>query len=247
MLATKKLLINSTLPFGGTTTVFDFQHSQVAADQIEDLEPSVSRNGTLSENLGIDAFVIAKRVFDIVISFTLLPVLALAWVILLLLNPFMNKGKLLFIQVRMGKDCKAFAAIKFRSMVKTDRITRGADDPLETHRITRLGSIMRKSRIDELPQLINVLKGEMSLIGPRPDYYHHARHYVQSIPGYRHRHAVLPGISGLAQTEVGYVQGIEATKAKVRADIYYINNAGFALDSWVFWRTLVTVFGHKGS
>ncbi|MBL4769005.1 MAG: sugar transferase [Rhodobacteraceae bacterium] len=192
------------------------------------------------------AFIFAKRAFDIVFSLVLLPVLLACAVVLLILNPLMNKGSLLFMQIRMGKGCRAFTAIKFRSMAEADKITRGADDPLETHRINWFGHVLRRSRMDELPQLINVLKGEMSLIGPRPDFFHHARRYVQTVPGYRDRHTVRPGISGLGQTEVGYVEGFEATRAKVKADIYYINNACFRLDSWIFFRTLVTVFCCKG-
>jgi len=126
-------------------------------------------------------------------------------------------------------------------------LSRGADDPLESSRISRFGNLIRRSRVDELPQLINVLKGDMSLIGPRPDFFHHARKYVRQVPGYRNRHLVRPGISGLAQTEIGYVEGAEATAAKVRADIYYINNACLKLDAWIFYRTVQTVFLRKGA
>ena len=106
---------------------------------------------------------------------------------------------------------------------------------------------MRKSRLDEIPQIINVLRGEMSLIGPRPDCYEHAETYIESIPGYRERHAALPGISGLAQTEVGYVQGIDATRLKVAADLDYINRQSFRLDTCILWRTLKIVAGRGGA
>lgn len=138
-------------------------------------------------------------------------------------------------------------AIKFRSMTCVAEVTRGADDPLEVNRITPLGGFLRKSRLDEIPQIINVLRGEMSLIGPRPDCYEHAETYIESIPGYRERHAALPGISGLAQTEVGYVQGIDATRLKVAADLDYINRQSFRLDTWILWRTLKIVAGRGGA
>lgn len=188
-----------------------------------------------------------KRAFDIVFSLCLLPILCCTAVCLLVLNPFLNRGPLLYVQPRMGRDCRAFPAMKFRSMLPAQSIARRADDPLEVDRITALGRFLRKSRLDELPQLINVLRGDMSLIGPRPDYFHHARHYLRVIPGYRARHTVRPGISGLAQTQLGYAAGIEATTAKVRADLYYIQNAGFRLEAWIFWRTLVTVLGRHGA
>lgn len=189
----------------------------------------------------------AKRIFDILVSLALMPILAGCALFLLLLNPFYNQGSLFFVQRRMGRYCEPFAALKFRSMRTVAEITRNAEDPLEADRITTLGHVIRKSRIDELPQIINVLKGDMSLIGPRPDYYDHACVYLDTIPGYRDRHIVKPGISGLAQTEVGYVAGTRATRHKVNADLIYISRASLRLDLWIFWRTLVTVFSRAGT
>ncbi len=188
----------------------------------------------------------AKRVFDVGFSLILLLPLAICALALLVLNPFWNRGPLFFRQTRMGKDCSAFKAVKFRSM-RCERITRGADDPIESERITKLGTFLRRTRMDELPQVMNVLKGDMSLIGPRPDYFTHAKAYVRQVPGYRDRHSIRPGISGLAQVDVGYVQGIDGTAAKVRADLIYIQQAGFALDVQIFWKTLKTVVGRKGT
>jgi lipopolysaccharide/colanic/teichoic acid biosynthesis glycosyltransferase len=135
---------------------------------------------------------------------------------------------------------------KFRSMLPADTILRGANDPLEHDRITWLGAFCRKLRLDEIPQIINVLKGEMSLIGPRPDYYPHAQEYLLHIPRYRLRHTVRPGISGFAQTEVGYVSNIAGTKKKVAADLLYIKHAGFCLDTYLLWRTFQTVLTRQG-
>lgn len=164
-------------------------------------------------------FAVTKRSFDIIMSLALLPFLAILAVALLILNPFYNKGSLFFVQRRMGRNCEPFQAIKFRSMTDVPQVSRSADCPLEVDRITPLGGFLRKSRIDELPQILNVLRGDMSLIGPRPDYYDHAVHYLEQVRGYRQRHAVRPGISGLAQTELGYIEGVEATKRKVSADL----------------------------
>ncbi|WGW04491.1 sugar transferase [Tropicibacter oceani] len=193
------------------------------------------------------AFRIFKRAFDILGGLLLLPIFLISCLVILALNPFYNKGSLFFVQPRMGKDCKSFNAIKFRSMTAAAQIKRAADEPLETDRITRLGKFMRKSRVDELPQVINVLRGEMSLIGPRPDYYEHAIEYLRMVPGYRERHCVRPGISGLAQTELGYIEGIDATKRKVAADLYYIKNMSVALELWIFWRTIRIVAVRGGS
>ena len=192
-------------------------------------------------------FLMAKRVFDIVVSVALLPVVAGVAILLIMLNPFRNAGPLFFVQERMGRDCKPFRAIKFRTMKPADAIARTANCPVEMDRITPLGQFLRRTRVDELPQVLNVLMGHMSLIGPRPDYYDHACHFLQEVPGYKERHVVRPGISGLAQTEVGYAQGIEATQRKVHADLHYITHSGFRLEAWIIWRTLAVIFQRKGA
>jgi lipopolysaccharide/colanic/teichoic acid biosynthesis glycosyltransferase len=192
-------------------------------------------------------FFVVKRGFDILVSLLLLPLVLLCGIGLLLLNPFYNQGPLLFVQTRMGRNCKPFKAVKFRSMREVPNVSRGADCPLELDRITPLGRFIRKTRIDELPQVINVLRGDMSLIGPRPDYFSHAKRYMREIPGYRERHYVRPGISGLAQTELGYAEGVEATRRKVDADLYYIANTDLRLEAWIFWRTLSVVARRGGA
>jgi lipopolysaccharide/colanic/teichoic acid biosynthesis glycosyltransferase len=217
--------------------VYDFELPIEAAKDYADIEP---RRSALM-------FQSSKRVFDLITSILLLPVLVLAAVVLFIANPVFNKGPVFYVQARMGKNCRAFKLIKFRSMTDAPVQIRGANDPLEVDRITRLGRFIRKTRLDELPQIINVIAGQMSLIGPRPDAFHHARIYVRDIPGYRKRHDVLPGISGLAQTTLGYAEGSEATAAKTCADLFYIHQSGFRLETWIFWRTLVTVFGRHGS
>lgn len=188
-----------------------------------------------------------KRVFDCILAGILLLPLVLSAVVLAMLNPFMNPGPLVFRQQRMGHHCQPFTAFKFRSMLPATQTARGAFDALETDRITWLGHLIRRTRIDELPQVLNVLRGEMSLIGPRPDSYEHACVYLREIPGYAERHQVMPGISGFAQTEVGYVDGLDGVKRKVAADQYYIANATFRFDMWIVWRTLCVVLGRRGA
>ncbi len=219
--------------------MYDFSNQGVLSDSSRaQLRVPASLRWTL--------FGVAKRSFDILMSLFLLPVLIGLSVVLLILNPFFNKGGLFFVQPRMGRDCQSFRAFKFRTMTDGGA-SRGPNDPLERDRITRLGGFLRRSRLDEVPQILNVLLGDMSLIGPRPDYFDHAVTYLDEVQGYRERHLVRPGISGLAQTEVGYAEGIEATRRKVHADLYYITHTGFTLEAWIFWRTLLTVFGRAGA
>ena len=191
-------------------------------------------------------FWINKRIFDITLSLLLIPILFIIGIILFCLNQFFNPGKLFFIQDRMGKDCIVFSAIKFRTMLHVEEITRKYDDPIETKRITPLGGILRKMRIDELPQILNVLKGEMSLIGPRPDYYVHALEYLKNIDGYRERHIVLPGITGLSQVRLGYAENLEAISQKVKVDNFYINNIGYTIDLKILVSTIWIILGGLG-
>ena len=190
---------------------------------------------------GNKLFWINKRIFDISLSLLLLPLLFIIIIILPFINYFSNSGRLFFIQERMGKNCEVFHAIKFRTMVPIKEITRKYDDPIETNRITFFGKFLRKSRIDELPQILNVLKGDMSLIGPRPDYYIHALEYLKSVKGYRDRHDIRPGITGLSQIRLGYAEGLEATAKKVSIDNYYIQNVGYIIELKIIVNTIITI------
>jgi len=193
-------------------------------------------------------FGLAKRVFDLGFSaLVLVPPLLLVGACLLVLNPVLNPGPLLYRPRRMGRGCTPFRIYKFRTMAPAPPgAWRGPEDPVETERMTRLGACLRRARFDELPQIINVFRGEMSLIGPRPDDLPHARCFLLDIPGYRLRHAVRPGISGLAQVELGYVQGRDGTCRKTELDLEYIRRAGPGLDALIFWRTLRIIVDLKG-
>ena len=195
---------------------------------------------------GNKLFWINKRIFDIFLCVLLLPLLFTIGINLLVLNLFFNQGRLFFIQKRMGKNCEYFFAIKFRTMTNVKEITRKYDDPIETNRITPLGGILRKIRIDELPQILNVLKGEMSLIGPRPDYYIHALEYLNIIEGYRERHAIRPGITGLSQVRLGYAESLEATSKKTDIDNFYIKNIGYIIDIKIIFSTLLIITSGLG-
>lgn len=207
---------------------------------VNDDTHSVSRGGS-------SLFWGFKRVLDIVVSLLALPFVATVGLILAVLNSFMNKGPLFYRQKRMGKDMEPFIAVKFRSMRPAEQITRGADDPLELDRIPPLGHFLRRTRLDELPQFFNVLKGEMSLIGPRPDYIDHVEVYLAQIPEYRARHNVRPGITGLSQVTLGYIEGVEETRFKAQTDLVYIREANLWMDIKIIWLTIMLFvkFGGK--
>jgi len=180
-----------------------------------------------------------KRVMDIVISAILLLVLSPLMLALLILIPLTSKGSPIYLQVRIGKDGKPYTIYKFRTMVKdaeemTGPVLASEDDP----RITRLGRWLRPLRIDELPQLYNVLKGDMSLVGPRPERPHFMKRYKNEYPDYLYRVAVKPGITGLAQVKAKYSTTAEE---KLRYDLMYIRNYTLLLDVKLLFQTLIVV------
>ena len=218
-----------------------FDNGQVFAPH-QSAEVFAAESGTGSRRV----YFAWKRTFDVAGGLALLSLMIVAAGVLLLLNPFFNSGSLFYVQDRMGLGCRKFRALKFRTMLAEDAVERGAFDGLEHHRITALGRFLRRSRIDELPQAINVLVGDMSLIGPRPDFYPHAMVYLDGVPGYRDRHAMRPGISGFAQIKHGYIEGIEGVRRKVRADLQYAARASVAFDLWIAWQTVKVILGRKG-
>lgn len=221
--------------------MFDFN---LPSSEVQDLDAYAH---SVPSSPGV-LFSLTKRAFDLIVSaFVLLPLTVLCGAVLLVLNLFWNKGPLIFSQERMGQNCVPFTAYKFRTMRPAGTIERSADCPLEENRITPLGRFLRKSRIDELPQIVNVFKGEMSLVGPRPDYFAHAQKFLLDVPGYRARHNVRPGISGWAQVELGYIEGTSATRRKVQADLYYIANAGLAMEIRIVLRTLAVMLRRGGA
>ena len=195
---------------------------------------------------GNKMFWINKRLFDIFVCLLLIPLLFIFSIILLFLNYFFNPGSLFFIQDRMGKHCSIFTAIKFRTMIPVKEITRKYSDPIEIDRITPFGKILRQCHIDELPQILNVLKGEMSLIGPRPDSIPHALAFLKNVKGYRERHIIRPGITGLSQIRLGYTEGLEATKTKVSIDNHYIQNVGYIIELKIITNTILVIIRGLG-
>ncbi len=156
-----------------------------------------------------------------------------------------SPGPAIFRQLRVGMNEHTFMVYKFRSMCmgadKGDKYTRKGDA-----RVTRLGNILRKSRIDELPQLWNVFKGDMSLIGPRAEWVELVRDYEMKIPYYHFRHLVRPGITGWAQVNYPYGENLQDTIEKLKYDLYYVRHYSFTLDFTIVLKTIYTMLGGKG-
>ena len=187
-----------------------------------------------------------KRFFDIVLSTIGLVFLSPLFLITALLIKLDSKGSVIYKQARVGLFNKEFDVIKFRSMT-TDAEVDGAQWAVKNDvRVTRIGKFLRKTRIDELPQLVNVLRGDMSLIGPRPEREVFIQYLEKSIPYYRFRHAVKPGITGLAQVKYRYGASIEDAQWKHRYDLHYIKHQTVWMDFKIVVLTIYTVFFAKG-
>jgi len=159
-----------------------------------------------------------------------------------------SRGPVLFRQARVGRNGKVFTLYKFRSMwvdaeARTGAVWASKDDP----RVTPLGRWLRRLRIDELPQLWNVLRGEMSIVGPRPERPEFVRVLAEKIPYYRQRHCVKPGITGWAQINHKYGDSIEDTITKLEFDLYYIKNMSLSLDAYILFQTVKTMVVQRGA
>lgn len=192
-------------------------------------------------------YIIFKTIVDYTFAVLALPFIAVLTAVLFVVNPVLNPGPVFFKQGRMGMGGQRFTMWKFRTMLPSD-VQRSHDAPVEDDRITPLGRIMRKTRIDELPNFFNVLRGEMSLVGPRPDAWEHATKYMPLVPNYRERFRVRPGITGLAQVRTGYADTLEAVNLKAEMDKFYVHHSCGKLDVWILYRTFAVMasgFGAK--
>jgi exopolysaccharide biosynthesis polyprenyl glycosylphosphotransferase len=159
-----------------------------------------------------------------------------------------SPGPVFYVQERVGLRGRRFRLYKFRSMradaeQKTGAVWAAADDP----RITPVGRWLRRFRIDELPQLLNVLRGEMAIVGPRPERPEFVQVLSREIPFYGHRHAIPPGITGWAQISHGYGDSIQDAVTKLEFDLYYLKNLSLSLDTYIVFHTLKVMLLRRGA
>jgi exopolysaccharide biosynthesis polyprenyl glycosylphosphotransferase len=186
-----------------------------------------------------------KRVFDLVVAMALLVLTLPITAITALLIAIESGAPVIYRQDRIGHHGKTFTVLKFRSMRK-DAEKDGQPEWAQTDdaRVTALGRFLRHSRIDELPQLINVLKGDMSFVGPRPERPVFVKLLTEQIPFYAVRHSVKPGITGWAQVRYSYGATVEQSMRKLEYDLYYVKNHTIFLDLLILLETVrVVLFG----
>ena len=189
-----------------------------------------------------------KRVFDVVASTALLIVCAPVMALTALLIKLEDGGPVFYRQDRVGQGNRPFALLKFRSM-RVNAEPDGAPQwaAKNDERVTRLGGFLRKLRIDELPQALNVLRGDMSFVGPRPERPFFVCKLTESIPYYGYRHTIKPGITGWAQVRYPYGASVEDAVEKLKYDLYYVKNNSLFLDLIILFQTLQVVIFQDGA
>lgn len=193
------------------------------------------------------SYLSTKRVLDIVTIIAVLPFVSVLMVATAVAIKLESSGSVFFWQKRVGMNGKTFNMMKFRSMTSDSEQHGSQFAQSNDMRVTRVGKFIRKFRIDETPQLWNVIKGDMSIIGPRPEQESFVNEFNQTIPNYSLRHLVRPGITGLAQTEQGYVADADGTVTKLKYDLYYINNLSFMTDLQITLKTIYTILTGFGA
>ncbi len=188
-----------------------------------------------------------KSVLDFVIAILAIIITSPLMAIICLLIKSQGSGSVFFKQTRVGQNNQAFTLYKFRTMRTETRSDTAKFASEEPERISKLGRILRHSRLDELPQFWNVLKGDMSIIGPRPEQPIFAKQFAKEIPFYDYRHIVKPGITGWAQVTQGYTDNTESTKEKLAYDFYYLKYLSWQLDFEIYLKTLRVMWIGKGA
>jgi exopolysaccharide biosynthesis polyprenyl glycosylphosphotransferase len=189
--------------------------------------------------LGVRFFEIITSVIGLSISLILCPLLFIG-------NAIGNRGKLFYTQERVGKDGVVFEILKFRTMITNAESNGAVFATTQDSRITAFGKFLRKTRIDEFPQFINVLKGDMAVIGPRPERPFFVKEIAEIMPFYETRHIIKPGLTGWAQVNYSYGATIEDSLIKLQYDLYYIKHRSIFLDLNIAFKTITTVLFYRG-
>ena len=186
------------------------------------------------------------RIIEIQLALVGLAVGILVLPLVLIGNAIGNRGHLFYRQKRVGKDGVVFYILKLRTMIVNAEVNGAVFTTVNDTRITRFGKFLRKARIDEIPQCINILKGEMAVVGPRPERPNFVKEIAERMPFYETRHIIKPGLTGWAQVNYSYGETIEDSLIKLQYDLYYIKHRSFYLDLNIALKTITTVLFYRG-
>ncbi|MBA0882466.1 exopolysaccharide biosynthesis polyprenyl glycosylphosphotransferase [Flavobacterium sp. BBQ-18] len=191
-------------------------------------------------------YLLIVRVLEVFVSVIGLLITLLLIPFVFLVNSIANKGSLFYTQERVGKDGVVFKILKFRTMIEDAELENAAFATVQDNRITAFGKFMRKTRMDEFPQFVNVLKGEMAVIGPRPERPLFVKEFAERMPFYETRHIIKPGLTGWTQVNYSYGESIEGSLIKLQYDLYYIKHRSFYLDFNITLKTITTILFYRG-
>jgi len=191
-------------------------------------------------------YLFVVRILEIVVSVVGLLLGIVLLPLILLGNLLGNRGKLFYTQERVGKNGKVFNILKFRTMIRNAEFNGAVFTTSNDTRITRFGKILRKTRLDEFPQFFNVLKGEMAVIGPRPERPVFVREIAHLMPFYETRHVIKPGLTGWAQVNYSYGETLDDSLIKLQYDLYYIKHRSIFLDTSIIVKTFSTILFYRG-
>lgn len=202
---------------------------------------------TLGSLLPDPIYMKIKYFLEVLLIICSLPITLPIMLLTAILIKLEDGGSVFYVQERVGYRGKPFDMYKFRSMTENKKTNKETITKENDSRITRIGKVIRKLRIDELPQFLNVMQGDMSLIGPRAEYKKFADELEKQVPFYQYRHIVKPGITGWAQVMHGYATGADETKIKIEHDFYYIKHFSFWLDVLIVLVTIRTIISGFGA
>jgi lipopolysaccharide/colanic/teichoic acid biosynthesis glycosyltransferase len=191
-------------------------------------------------------YVRVKRVVDFAFGVTLLLPLLVVVLGAMVGNAVANRGPLLFRQPRVGKNGHVFTILKLRTMKADSEIPTGEWTATDDPRVTSFGRLLRRSHLDELPQVINILRGDLSIVGPRPEQPRYVEELTEKLPFYGLRHLVRPGLTGWAQVKYGYAGNEADALEKLQYEFFYLRRQSLALDLRIIGRTLRSVTGRQG-
>jgi exopolysaccharide biosynthesis polyprenyl glycosylphosphotransferase len=236
-------LLESGISIREYVHVFENKTKRIPVHQIEQ---DFYRFFPFSRSNNNKLYLYQVRFFELITAVVGLLLAAMMVPFLLVANWFWNRGPLFYTQERVGKDGVVFEIYKFRSMVTHAEVNGAAFSKMGDTRVTPFGKFLRKTRIDEFPQFLNILKGDMSVIGPRPERPMFVEEIAAIMPFYETRHIIKPGLTGWAQVNYNYGESIEESLIKLQYDLYYIKHRGVFIDMNIFFKTISTVIFYRG-